>query len=212
MPGAARGCGSCAGPRTGTRCCRRCRPCPAGPTMSSCATVFGGGPVCTAFVRRAQPPVRHVALAPRRRERARRRREHLRQVRVDQRLVAVHVQLLGVRVEDDVLVEVRERHLVVDAVRAQSDRRVEPVAQCSRRRVVDRVVDGAPGLAVDLGARLARRRRSARTARRRPAARRSAARSATTAAPSRTRGGSSSRSRGCAGPWRSRGLPCGSSV
>ena len=160
-----------------------------------------------------EPRVRHVALAARRvGTNPSAGSSDRRQVRVDQRLVAVDVQLLGVRVEDDVLVEVRERHLVVDAVRAEADRGVEPVAERAGGRVVDRVVDGAPGLAVDLGARRRRPARRARTARRRPAARRSAARSATTAAPSRRRGGSSiavSRMRwSLAKSW----LPCGSSV
>ena len=60
------------------------------------------------------------------------------------------------------------------------DARVEPVAQRAGRRVVDRVVDRAPGLAVDLGARVppatsathgaAARRRVVRLDDRRPAA------------------------------------------
>jgi len=76
-------------------------------------------------------------------------------VGVDERLVAVDMHLLGVRVEDDVLVEVAEGHLVVDAVGLEPELGVEPVAQRPRRRVVDRVVDRPPGLAVDLRADVA---------------------------------------------------------
>jgi hypothetical protein len=75
-----------------------------------------------------EPLVRDVALATRRVEPSGSRVQDLGDVRVDQRLVAVDVQLLGVRVEDDVAVEMRERHLVVDAVGVQSRLGIEPVA------------------------------------------------------------------------------------
>jgi hypothetical protein len=85
----------------------------------------------------------------------RHRREHRGEVRVDERLVAVDVHLLGVRVEDDVLVEVAEGHLVVDPVGVEPELGIEPVAQRVGRRVVDRVVDRPPRLPVDLGADVA---------------------------------------------------------
>ena len=118
-------------------------------SSSVCGEVPGGRPGLGLLLRAREPRARHVAVPARCRVARPRRAQQLVDVRVDDRLVAGHVQLLAMGLECDVAVEVRERHLVVDAVGVQAEARVEPVAQGAGRRVVDRVVDRAPGLGVD---------------------------------------------------------------